>query len=217
MSLNLYRLKEATEKRKAALGEAEENAEDAFQSLKRLSSLIDDPQFDAPPVIKSVARRNLKKIVSDVDDAKKKFDEQQRAANITEHYWKQVKTAREALNEELEILFPNVNINDKRFSVNEEAFDLFVLYMYNKVNFLQKELAKLQVNQNSITPQIIQSKKFISQKIKLFYLLKKTNFQKLTEFFLKYRKIKFLLIIDVFFLFFNIFVAFFCRQSTKLS
>ncbi|XP_043276511.1 MICOS complex subunit Mic60 isoform X4 [Venturia canescens] len=138
------RLKEATEKRKAALGEAEENAEDAFQSLKRLSSLIDDPQFDAPPVIKSVARRNLKKVVNDVDEAKKKFESEQRSANITERYWKQVKAAREALNEELEILFPNVNINDKRFSVNEEAFDLFVLHMYNKVNYLQKELAKLQ-------------------------------------------------------------------------
>lgn len=138
-------MKEATEKRKRALGEAEENADDALQSLTRLSSLIDDPKFEAPPVIKSVARRNLKQIVNNVDDAKKKFDDEQRAANITERYWKQVKAAREAFNEELQILFPNVNIHDKQFSVSEDAFDLFVLHLYNKVNYLQKELDRTQV------------------------------------------------------------------------
>ena len=81
-----------------------------------------------------------------MDEAKKKFDDEQRAASITDRYWKQVKSAREAFHEELQILFPNININDKRFSVSEEAFDLFVLHMYNKVNYLQKELERLQVN-----------------------------------------------------------------------
>lgn len=109
-------------------------------------SLIDDPEFVAPATVKAVARRNVKKILDDVDDAKKKFQDELLSANITERYWNQVKAARESFNEELQILFPNINIHDKKLSVNEEAFDLFVLHMYNKVNFLQKELSKLEVS-----------------------------------------------------------------------
>lgn len=143
--LTSARLKEATERRKRALQQAEESASEAIQSLKRLSTLIDDPQFDAPPVMKAATRRNVKKIIDDVDTAKSKYEEEERSANITERYWNKVKTARESFNEELQILFPNINIHDKNFSVNEEAFDLFVLHMYNRVNYLQKELDKLEV------------------------------------------------------------------------
>lgn len=138
------RLKKATEKRKNALQDAEKHAGEALNSLKRMFSLIDDPSFDAPAAVKVVARRNVKKILDDVDGAKKKFENEIVSANITERYWKQVKTARESFNEELQILFPNINIHDKKLSVNEEAFDLFVLHMYNKVNYLQKELSKIE-------------------------------------------------------------------------
>lgn len=139
-------MKKATDKRKKALQEAEKHALDALTSLKQMHSLIDDPEFVAPPAVKAVARRNVKKILDDVDEAKKKFQDELLSANITERYWNQVKTARETFNEELQILFPNINIHDKKLSVNEEAFDLFVLHMYNKVNFLQKELSKLEVS-----------------------------------------------------------------------
>ncbi|XP_015110456.1 MICOS complex subunit Mic60 [Diachasma alloeum] len=138
------RLKEATEKRKSATQEAERSATEAIQNLKRLATIVDDPQFDAPSVVKAAARRNVKKIIDDVDAAKNKYDAEERSANITERYWNKVKTARENFNEELQILFPNINIHDKNFSVNEEAFDIFVLHMYNRVNYLQKELDKLE-------------------------------------------------------------------------
>lgn len=140
-----FRLKEATEKRKRAVRQAEENATEALESLKRLTILVDDPKFEAPTVMKSVSRRKVNKIIEDVDDAKKNYQNEERSANIAERYWNKVKSARENFNEELQILFPNINIHDKTFSVNEEAFDLFVLYMYNKVNYLQKELEKAEV------------------------------------------------------------------------
>lgn len=139
------RLKEATEKRKEALKVAEESAGEALDSLKKMYSLIDDPKFEASPVLKTVARRNVKKIVDDVDEAKKGFEKEVQGANVTERYWKQVAQARNNFEEELQILFPNVNINEKKFTVDEESFDLFVLHMYHKVNALQKELERLQV------------------------------------------------------------------------
>lgn len=95
--------------------------------------------------MKSVSRRKVKKIIDDVDAAKKDYEMEERSANITERYWTKVQAAREHFNEELQILFPNINIHDKTFSVNEESFDLFVLYLYNKLNYTQKELEKLEV------------------------------------------------------------------------
>lgn len=139
------RLKEATEKRKETIQQAEEHAKDASDSLKRMYNLINESVLDAPAHMKTAARRNVKKILDDVEEAKKKYSDELQSGNITERFWKQVQTARENFNEELQILFPEINIHSKKLSVNEEAFDLFVLYMYHKVNNLQMELEKLKV------------------------------------------------------------------------
>jgi len=135
-----------TEKRKQTIQQAEEHAKDALNSLKRMYNLIDEPVLEAAAHVKTAARRNVRKIMDDVDEAKKKYTEELQNSNVAERYWKQVQTARENFNEELQILFPNINIYDKKLSVSEEAFDLFVLHMYHKVNNLQKELEKLRVS-----------------------------------------------------------------------
>ncbi|XP_025074842.1 MICOS complex subunit Mic60 [Pogonomyrmex barbatus] len=137
------RLKETTEKRKQAIEQAEQHAKDALDSLKRMYNLIDEPAVEAAAHMKTAAKRNIRKIMDDVDEAKKKYTEELQNSNITERFWKQVQAARENFNEELQILFPSINIHDKKLSVSEEAFDLFVLHMYHKVNNLQKELEKL--------------------------------------------------------------------------
>lgn len=146
MTFSNLRLKVAQEKRTQALKEAEKKADEAVDNLRKLQGSIDDPKLDATPGQKTIARRNISRILSDVDEAKKNFDQEVANANISDKYWKGVKTAREKFHEELQILFPNINIHDKRLSVTDEAFDLFVLHMYHKVAFLQKELEKMQVN-----------------------------------------------------------------------
>lgn len=140
------RLKEATEKREKALHEAEEHATKVLDSLKQMYHLIDEPKFDAPAHVKTAARRNIKKVLDDLDDIKQKFENELEHGKITERYWKQVRAAREKFEEELHILFPTINLQEKKLSVKEDAFDLFVVHMYNTVVYLQKELAKLQVN-----------------------------------------------------------------------
>ncbi|XP_018348597.1 PREDICTED: MICOS complex subunit Mic60 isoform X1 [Trachymyrmex septentrionalis] len=145
------RLKEATEKKKQTVQQAEEHAKDALDSLKRMYNSIDEPVLEAAAHMKTAAKRNIRKIMDDVDEAKKKYTDELQSGNVAERYWKQVQTARENFNEELHILFPNINIHDKKLSVSEEAFDLFVLHMYHKVNNLQKELEKLRtVNENKV-------------------------------------------------------------------
>ncbi|XP_015437130.1 PREDICTED: MICOS complex subunit Mic60 isoform X1 [Dufourea novaeangliae] len=146
-----HRLKEASEKRKKSIQEAEGRANEAVDSLKKMMFLIDDPKFEAPSHMKTAAKRNIKKIVADVDDAKKKYETEVQSANLAERYWNQVKSARENLNEELQILFPDINIHEKKLAIDEDSFDLFVLHMYNKVNSLQKELARMRtVNEGKL-------------------------------------------------------------------
>ncbi|XP_053977067.1 MICOS complex subunit Mic60 isoform X6 [Hylaeus volcanicus] len=158
------RLKEATEKRKQAVQQAEGHATEASESLKKMFSLIDDPKFDAPSHMKTAARRNIKKILDDVDEAKKKYQMEIQAGNVAERYWNQVKTARENLNEELRILFPNMNIHEKKLSIDEESFDLFVLHMYNKVSYLQKEMEKLRtIEENKLKAALRSSGDMASQ------------------------------------------------------
>ncbi|XP_011340247.1 MICOS complex subunit Mic60 isoform X1 [Ooceraea biroi] len=137
------RLKETTEKKKKAMQQAEDHAKEALDSLKRTYNLIEEAALEAPAHMKTAAKRNVRKILDDVEEAKKKYTDGLQKGNIAERYWKQLKTARENFNEELQILFPNINIQDKKLSVSEDAFDLFVLHMYHKVNNLQSELEKL--------------------------------------------------------------------------
>ncbi|XP_050594210.1 MICOS complex subunit Mic60 isoform X5 [Bombus affinis] len=145
------RLKDATDKRREAIKEAEDHANQALDSLKKMYNLMDDPKFEAPSHMKTAARRNIKKILDDVDEAKKKYEMEIQSSNMAERYWKQVRTARENLNEELQILFPDINIHEKKLAIDEDAFDLFVLHMYNKVNGLQKELEKMRtVNESKL-------------------------------------------------------------------
>ncbi|KAG5317823.1 MIC60 protein, partial [Pseudoatta argentina] len=145
------RLKEATEKRKQTVQQAEVHAKDALDSLKHMYNSIDEPVLEAAAHMKTAAKRNIRKIMDDVNEAKKKYTDELQSSNVAERYWKQVQSARENFNEELHILFPNINIYDKKLSVSEEAFDLFVVHMYHKVNNLQKELEKLRtVNETKV-------------------------------------------------------------------
>jgi mitofilin len=138
-------LKETTEKKKNAVQQAEQHAKEAMDSLKRTYNLIEESVFEAPAHMKTAAKRNVRKILDDVEEAKKKYNDELQKGDIAELYWKQLKVARENFNEELQILFPNINIQDKKLSVSEDAFDLFVLHMYHKVNSLQNELEKMKV------------------------------------------------------------------------
>lgn len=140
------RLKDSGNKVNAILSEAEKFATETLESVKQLYTQVDNSKFDAPSHVKLTVKRNVKKLLDDIDEAKKKYDEMAQNKHATEQFWKKVTSAQQHFSEELQILFPNFNIHDKNFTTGEEGFNLFVLHMFNKVNYLQKELDKLQVS-----------------------------------------------------------------------
>lgn len=48
--------------------------------------------------------------------------------------------------EELEILFPNIKINERSLKLAQGEIDLFILYACQTILYYQKELSKLEVN-----------------------------------------------------------------------
>lgn len=58
--------------------------------------------------------------------------------HVTEKYWDKVERSRKNFSEELEILFPNVDISKKHLVVDQDELDLFILHVYANVLFYQK-------------------------------------------------------------------------------
>lgn len=89
-------------------------------------------------------RSNITKVQDDIQKAKNELETQQKLGSIAERYWDKVEKARQYFSEELESLFPNIDITKKKLSVTDEDLDLFVLHTYAHVLFYQKELAKME-------------------------------------------------------------------------
>ncbi|XP_034945458.1 MICOS complex subunit Mic60 isoform X2 [Chelonus insularis] len=162
------KLKEATEEKKNAISQCEKDATDAFNSLKNLSKYLD--QFSTDSSYTS-SKENINKTIAKILEAKKKYDSEKQTIKVSEQFWKKVKIAQENFNEELEILFPNLKIHEKRSSINAEMLDLFILYMYNKVNYLQTELEKLETLGNEKLKSVLMSSGKLENENKLNELI----------------------------------------------
>ncbi|CAG5075495.1 Similar to Mitofilin: MICOS complex subunit Mic60 (Drosophila melanogaster) [Cotesia congregata] len=137
------RLKEDLEKRKKIIQQVDKFTSDAEQEIKQYLSSMNS-KFDIPDTIKSEARNFVDKLLTDLHKAKKKYEDEKSNVKIAEKFMDKMNIARQHFHEELKILFPDMNVNDGLLPSSDKAFDLFVLYMYNKVNYLKSELDKLE-------------------------------------------------------------------------
>ncbi|KAG8035538.1 hypothetical protein G9C98_006991 [Cotesia typhae] len=137
------RLKEDTEKQKKITQQVDKSTSDAEQEIKQYLSSMNS-KFDLPDTMKLEARNFIDKLLTDLHKAKKRYEDEKSTVKITEKFMDKMKTARQHFHEELQILFPDMNVNDGLLPSSDKAFDLFVLYMYNKVNYLKSELDKLE-------------------------------------------------------------------------
>lgn len=150
-------IREKTRQKNECIRRAQEKADEATKDVNRLKELISSPDFDAPDNTKVIIRNNISKVncrgfflvgkcgflvlvqvQDDVETAKRALAAELKHGNVTEKYWDKVEKARKNFSEELEILFPNVDISKKRLSVDQEDLDLFILHVYANVLFYQK-------------------------------------------------------------------------------
>ncbi|KAL1490933.1 hypothetical protein ABEB36_011602 [Hypothenemus hampei] len=154
------RIRNKTRQKNECIRMAQEKADAATRDVNKLKELVSSPDFQAPENTKIIIRNNITKVQDDIEAAKKALDLELKRGSVTEKYWDKVDKARKNFSEELEILFPNIDISKKQISVNQEELDLFILHVYANVLFYQKELAKMEtLLQNRIDQAVEQARK----------------------------------------------------------
>lgn len=152
-------VRDKTRSKNECIKRAQEKAENATRDVNKLKELISSPDFQAPDNTKIIIWNNISKVQDDIDGARKDFEAQLKHGNVSEKYWDKVERARKNFSEELEILFPNIDISKKKLSVSPEELDLFVLHVYANVLFYQKELAKMETILQAKVEQAVEAAK----------------------------------------------------------
>lgn len=83
--------------------------------------------------------------MNDIKKAQEDYEKERKAALVTEKYWQKVEDARAHFIDELEILFPDFEVNKQKFHMQPSDLDLFILHAFANVLYLQKELNNLDV------------------------------------------------------------------------
>ncbi|XP_060524293.1 MICOS complex subunit Mic60-like [Cylas formicarius] len=144
-------IRNKTKAKNECIKRAQEKAQEATDNINRLKNLITQTEFVGSENTKFIIENKISKIQSDLETARLEMEFELKHGGVTEKYWDKVEKARKRFSEELEILFPNVDLAQKILKLNHEELDLFILHVYANVLFYQKELAKMEtILQNKI-------------------------------------------------------------------
>lgn len=153
------KIKRKGDEREKIVATAEKAAKKAMDRMNKLQEILNDPKFPGSEETKQNVKRNIRRIIESVDDAKKTFEQEQRKVAVTDRYWTKVQEARRHFSDELEILFPNVKLSEKKIKFAEGEVDLFILYAFQNILFYQKELSKLDTLANLRLQQALEQSK----------------------------------------------------------
>ncbi|XP_071050130.1 MICOS complex subunit Mic60 isoform X2 [Onthophagus taurus] len=126
-----------------AITKAEDEAAVAMRNLKKLKDLI-TRNASLTEDVKDQAIRNLNKVSEDIATAKRELEAEKKMSNIADKYWNKVSDARQTFADELKILFPNMDLSQKKIGISEGDLDLFIIQAMSKVMFYQKELYRME-------------------------------------------------------------------------
>ncbi|XP_071455132.1 MICOS complex subunit Mic60 [Hetaerina americana] len=133
-------LKEKSEKRDAAIKKAEEKSDLARDKIEELrDSLVGVVGNTAQS-----SRAEASKTLTSLNKAGLEFKKELAHATLTEQYRDRVEAARKQFETEFSTLLPALKVGEKNKHVTADEFDLFTYHLCKKLNFYQKELAKLE-------------------------------------------------------------------------
>lgn len=138
-------LSNRTNARDTALKAAEDAAEQARENIEKLHHVLNGKDLKCSDELKNKARENIAAYLEHLKKAKEDVYKARDLANLGEKYWKKVETARNFFIDEIESLFPGINLSEKKLSISKEDLDLFIVHAFTQVVAHQKELQKLQI------------------------------------------------------------------------
>ncbi|XP_062702219.1 MICOS complex subunit Mic60-like isoform X1 [Aedes albopictus] len=138
-------LRNRTSARDTALKAAEDAADEARENIEKLHRLLDSRDIKCSDDLKDKARENIAAYLEHLKKAKEDVYKARNLANVGEKYWKKVETARNFFIDEIESLFPGINLSEKKLDLSKDDLDLFIVHAFTQVVAHQKELQKLQI------------------------------------------------------------------------
>ncbi|XP_068157941.1 MICOS complex subunit Mic60 isoform X1 [Drosophila tropicalis] len=93
-----------------------------------------------------VVRNKIKKLVDHIANVKDELYRHKDTASVSDKYWRNVEQARNYFIDEIESIFPGINLSEKKLNLSKEDLDLFILHAYSHVLAYQKELQRLQTD-----------------------------------------------------------------------
>nr|CAH7745668.1 unnamed protein product [Callosobruchus chinensis] len=148
-----------TRSKTECLKRAQEKAEQATRDINKLKELVSSPKFEADKTTKDLIKNNISKVQDDIDRAKREMENEIKKGSVAEKYWEKVEKARQHFSEELESMFPGIDLTKRTLRVDVEDLDLFVLHAYQNVLFYQKELAKMETMMQERVRQAVEAAK----------------------------------------------------------
>ncbi|CAH2059463.1 unnamed protein product, partial [Iphiclides podalirius] len=134
---------------KSALGERDsiaKKAKDAAAKAKCAIETLDrmiKAGVKAPPESIAATQRYIKKFRADLEEVERNYSEEVEKAVLSDRYWNKVEAARNEFRDELQMLFPGVDLSARKLDIQGDT-DLLLMYTLKKVQFLQNEIAELQ-------------------------------------------------------------------------
>ncbi|XP_059217815.1 MICOS complex subunit Mic60 isoform X2 [Stomoxys calcitrans] len=139
-------LKNKTNARDSSVATAEKLAREALEKIERCEvALAKAAKPENHEQILAV-RNKVKKLVDHINTVKDELYKNKDLASMSEKYWRNVEKARNYFVEEIESIFPGLNLADKKLLMSSEDLDLFITHAYSHVLALQKELQRLQTD-----------------------------------------------------------------------
>lgn len=139
-------LKNKTSARDTSVAAAEKAAYEALAKIEKcevvLGNTVDAKNQDQVAAI----RQKIKSFTDHINNVKDELYKVKDSAKVSEKYWRNVERARNYFIDEIESIFPGINMADKELNLSKEDLDLFIMHAYAHVLAYQKELQRLQTD-----------------------------------------------------------------------
>ncbi|XP_041985457.1 MICOS complex subunit Mic60 [Aricia agestis] len=177
-------LQNAIKERDSAIKVAKDAAHKAKCAIDTIDRMI-AAGVQAPEQSLAATGKYIKQFRHDIQTAESVYRECEDKAILSDRFWNKVEAARNAYREELQMLFPGVDLTARKLNVGGDT-DLLLVYMQKQVQFLQNELAELQTLRDMKVSRAIEShdeKALIDAKVE--EILKRERLAKEREYQLK--------------------------------
>uniref|UniRef100_T1PC79 MICOS complex subunit MIC60 n=1 Tax=Musca domestica TaxID=7370 RepID=T1PC79_MUSDO len=139
-------LKNKTSARDSSVSTAEKLAREALEKIERCEIALAKAAKPENHEQILAARNKIKTLVDHINTVKDELYKNKDLASMSEKYWRNVEKARNYFVEEIESIFPGLNLAEKKLLLSSEDLDLFITHAYSHVLALQKELQRLQTD-----------------------------------------------------------------------